>query len=475
MDDNRERSNHLTTEQLLDYIEGRLSSDEIIQVDLHLASDCSSCQDELASLTQMLNLMTQNIWVDAPTQQRASARQVYRDHYADHYSVERETFSIGQWIQSLFGPNRPLVYAAIGIMLVVVVAALLLQPRSSATDGASADVVAYQGTVEVQSSEGDEWQSVDSAEEVAAGDDVRTGDESSIVLSFPDDSKLLMSPYTEIKIVRMSSDEESGDQVIVLQQQVGRTQNFVQPLPSADSRYEIQTPSATVTVWGTSFTVDVEVDGTTRVTVAEGRVQVEAQGVTVVLDAGEGTTVESGSAPSLVEPVPTDDLVPSQVATLVSTAIAPATRANVPTEAPGESNGATEPTATRRPTETAGSLPTPSPSATPTSTSPESPTSTPTPSPTPTRVVATNTPEPPTSTPRPTSTPIPAPTNTPQPTATNTRPLPTTTPPPPTPTEEPPPTFTATATRKTPPGQTKTPQPPGQTRTSAAGEHRNTK
>ncbi|HSG17131.1 MAG TPA: FecR domain-containing protein [Anaerolineae bacterium] len=481
MDDYREPSNHLTTEQLLDYIEGRLTSDEMRQAETHLASDCSSCQDELASLTRMLNLMTQNIWVDAPAEQQASARQIYRDHFSveqDRYSTEREAFSIGQWFQNLFGPNRPLAYAAIGILLVVLIAGLLLQPWSSASDGASADVVAYQGTVEVQSSGGDEWQSVESAEEVAAGDDVRTGDESSIVLSFPDESKLLMSPYTEVKIVRMSHDEESGDQVIVLKQQIGRTQNFVQPMPTVESRYEIQTPAATVTVWGTSFTVEVEVDGTTSVAVTEGRVQVLAQGVAVVLDAGEGTTVESGSAPSLVEPVPTNDPVPSEAAPEVSTATARPAPTDSPTEAPSESNGLTEPTSTRRPTSTAGSSPTPTLTPTPpqsatqppTATQPPAATQPPTATPTP--VAATNTPKP-----EPTSTPTPAPpTNTPQPTPTDTPegPPPTETPPPP-PTETPPlpPTPTPTETPRTPPGQTKTPQPPGQTRTSAATYNRN--
>ena len=475
MDDNRERSKHLTTEQLLDYIEGRLSSDDLKQVEVHLASDCSSCQDELASLTRILNLMTRNIWVDAPAQQQASARKIYRDHY----SVERETFSIGQWLQTLFSPSRPLVYAAIGILLVVVVAGLLLRPPSSAPESGSADVVAYQGTVEVQSSDDDEWQSVESAEEVTAGDDVRTGDDSSIVLSFPDESKLLMAPQTKIKIVEMSSDVESGAQVVVLQQQIGRTQNFVEPQPSEDSRYEIQTPAVTVTVWGTAFTVEVEADGTTHVAVSEGRVQVEAQGEAIFLDAGEGTTVKSGDAPSSVEPVPTDELAPNEVATLVSTAIATAAPLNAPTELPGEQNGPTEPTATAtlRPTETAGSspAPTPTPTASRPQTSSPTPTSTSAPSATPTReVVATNTPKPePTSTP----TPIPVPTDTPQPTPTNTPvgPTPTaTSPPPPTPTDVPPPTPTATETPRVPPGQTKTPQPPGQTQTAAPSEHHQT-
>ena len=211
MDDYRALETHLTTEQLLDYIERRLSPDEIGQVEAHLASDCSSCQEELASLTEMLNLMVSDVWIDAPPRLQASARQLYREHF----SPKPERVSIGQWLQSLFAPGQPLVYAAIGILLVVFVAALLLQPWSNPQDGSSAEIAAYQGTVEVQLTGSDSWESAESAGEINTGDDIRTGDESSVVLSFPDESKTLMTPHTELKILKMSLDVENGDQIII--------------------------------------------------------------------------------------------------------------------------------------------------------------------------------------------------------------------------------------------------------------------
>jgi hypothetical protein len=446
MDDNRELETHLTTEQLLDYVERRLSPDEIGQAETHLAGDCSSCQEELTWLTATLNQMVSDVWVDAPVRLQASARQLYREQY----SPKPERVSIGQWLQSLFTPRQPLVYAAIGILLVVVVTGLLLRPWSNPQENASVEIAAYQGTVEVQSPGSDTWESAESAGEINSGDDVRTGDESSVVLSFPDDSKTLMTPHTELRIVRMSHDEESGDQIIILQQQSGRTQNYVQPLPSTGSRFEIRTPAATVTVRGTSFSVEVEDDGTTRVAVSEGRVQVAAQGMTILLDAGQATEVISGSTPSVVVPAPTVP-IPTEYATLVFTP-APAT-----TEEPAEE---VEATATRQPSATATSSLTPSPS-------PSAPPSV-LPSPSPSAVHVTQTPTPeltagpgpaPTEQPpqtKPTNTPEgPAPTSTPVPPATAT-----TEPPPPSPTEDP----------WVPPGQTKTPQPPGQTRTPESSD-----
>ena len=63
MDDNRDLERHLTTEQLLDYIEQRLSPGETDQVEAHLSGDCLSCQDELAWLTKTLSVMVPGAWI----------------------------------------------------------------------------------------------------------------------------------------------------------------------------------------------------------------------------------------------------------------------------------------------------------------------------------------------------------------------------------------------------------------------------
>ncbi|MGD2077587.1 MAG: FecR domain-containing protein [Chloroflexota bacterium] len=426
MEDNRELERHLTTEELLDLIERRLASDERQRALAHLASDCSSCREELVWLTKTLDLMEPNLWVDAPSRLRASVRQSFREHY----SSQSEAFSFGRWLGSLFTPARPVAYAAIAIVLVVVVVGLVLQPWSDAGQESSAEIAAYTGTVEVQSTVGDSWQSATDASEIDAGGGVRTGEESSVVINFPDRSRTMMSAYTELSVLTMSLEEEQGDRIIILQQQSGRTENHVEPLPSAGSIFEIRTPVATISVRGTAFTVDVAQDGTTHVDVSEGRVQVAAQGVTVTLDAGEATVVETGDPPGDVEEVPT---MPAEVATGTPTPVAVPNEESVE-EAPAAS--------------------------TPTSTPAETPNALPTFTATPTLVVATATPTPKATT-NSGSSPSATPTATPTPTDTPVPPLPSETPPPPTNTPVVGPTPVPTETPRVPPGQTtRTPGPP---------------
>lgn len=436
MDGIHEVERHLTTEELLDYIEERLSSDDIARVEAHLAGACSSCQEEMAWLANTIKLMAPNLWVDAPSRLQATVQKAYREQF----NQKSEPFSLGRWLESLFTPARPLVYAAVGIVLVVIVLGLLLQPWSDASPSNTAAIAAYTGTVVVESAETGDVQSAEETSSVNAGDAVRTGDESSVVISFPDESKTLMAPRTELSVVKMSLNQQRDEQVVILQQDSGRTQNFVQPLRSIGSRFEIRTPVATVSVRGTSFTVDVEEDGTTRVSVAEGRVQVAAQGITVTLDPGEGTVVEAGGAPETAQPVPTV-AVPTELATLLPSPVVVPTDEPIarPTSEKQEAAETPEPSDTPsvRPSATPSPSVTPSvtPSATPVS---ESPTAVPTASQGSTQ---------PTPEPTATNTPSAPPTETPEP-------------PPPPPTEEPTPTPLPTATEKVPPGQTKTPMPP---------------
>lgn len=423
MDDNHELEQHLTTEELLDYIEQRLGADEIARVEAHLASDCSSCQAELTWLTKTLEAMAPNLWLDAPSRLQTSVRQAYRERFVK----ESEPFSFVGWLQSFFTPARPLAYTAAGILLVLIVVALLWQPWAGSGANGAVEVATYTGTVEVQSASDGIWRSLADAGAVNAGDEVRTGDDSSVVLSFPDQSKTLMSPFTELSVLKMNLGEREGDQVIILQQQSGHTQNYVQPLRTAGSRFEIRTPAATVSVRGTSFAVDVDGNGTTRVAVSEGRVQVAAQGVTITLDAGEGTVVESGRSPGVVQPVPTEP-IPAELTTLIPTP------QPMPTDELSQ-----EATPTPQLSETPSVVPseTPTPSATYVTFTP-TPTSTSTPTPTPYSGSGSTEP---TNTPSLAGTPVP----------------PTTVP------TEPPPTQAPTATEKAPPGlatRGKTPGPP---------------
>lgn len=68
---------HLTFEQLVDYVEGRLDSAELVNVQAHLATGCASCQMALAWLEQSLSTMTADDWISPPPEISETVRQLF--------------------------------------------------------------------------------------------------------------------------------------------------------------------------------------------------------------------------------------------------------------------------------------------------------------------------------------------------------------------------------------------------------------
>jgi hypothetical protein len=250
----------------------------------------------------------------------------------------------------------------------------------------------------------DEWLPLQQGMELQASDRVRSGDDSQAALRFPDNSVTELGANSQLSILQLRTPRSGEGQIVVLRQNIGRTRNEVEPQVSAASRFEIETPSATVIVKGTLFDVEVTESGATLVTVMEGFVEVTGEGSGAVVQAGEMASVLPDAVPAIGVPLPTSTPTPVMVQA---------------TESPAPSRVGTE-------------------EADPSATSIPEPTRTPSP----TYVVLAS----------PTS---PPPTQPPPPEATQ---------PPSEPTSPPEPT----PTKKTPPGLTKTPQPPGQTRNPAS-------
>ena len=294
----------------------------------------------------------------------------------------------------------------VGMMIAVVLwlffavgASLLTGLYSGVTHAATLQV---QGAVDILVAGSSTWQPVEMDAQIEAGTRVRTGPAASARLVFFDGSTTDLAPDTEISIVQMRSRRQGEGKVIILQQRTGQTYYRVQPLLDADSRFEIETPSAVASVRGTEFALDVGADGATLVVVVEGLVNVKAQEVTISVEAGHGTLARPQQPPEPARPAST---LPARIEAL---------------EKPGQPEMSQPPGQTKTP-EPPGQTNTPQPPG------------------------QTKTPEPPgqTKTPQP-----PGQTKTPEP------PGQTKTPQPPGQTKTP-----------EPPGQTKTPQPPGQEKT----------
>jgi RNA polymerase sigma factor (sigma-70 family) len=356
-------------------------------------------------------------------------------------------------------------------LFVFIFCGLFLMTWLRRTVAQTATLAQVSGVVKVLPFGSEVWQLSSTGDQINSGDRIRAEPSSTARLIFFDGSTTDLTANTEVTIAQMRSRRDGSGKVIVLQQWLGLTQNHVNRLIDAASRFQVETRTAVAAVRGTAFTVHTAASGTTHVAVTEGIVNVTYEETTVALSAGQEFTVLPDQRHLAMCPIcattpmpcPTPSFpnsaqeTPHQLQTLGATEIAESSE----TPTPRSSLAATEPLrVTTTPRLTTTPTFTPLPTRRPPR-YPSRPTVTPTPTALPTATpTRTNTPEPTTiPTYTPTATPMPTPTASPtfMPTATST-PTPTKTlTPTPEPTQTPTPEPTQTPTPE--PTQTHTPEP----------------
>jgi len=343
---------HISFENLTDYLDGRLDETTSKQVEDHLSGNCESCASDLSWLQKTFSLMSTDEWVAPPASLNTKLISALFDKVIALFTL-RPQFAWG---------------AAAALILIVFFIAFSIGGRTVEQE---ATATAAEGTVVARSAESDVWQAVEEGSTFSPGDTIRTGDNSTVVLIYGDDSKTIVEANTEIVIVEMSAARNGRNQVTILAQNIGRTQHQINELQGVDSYFEVQTPSASVTVVGTMFTVEVDQEGNSAVWVDEGIVAVSGGGQTVQLAAGESTFVQVGGVPATAtaSPTPPQTLTGEEEQALAT----PAGRPDSPTPDPYESILSPTPIVSAEPSET--NTPSPTPTASETST----PTNTPVP------------------------------------------------------------------------------------------------
>ena len=138
------------------------------------------------------------------------------------------------------------------------------------------------------------------------GTQVKTEVNSHALVVFDDGSTITLEPETILEITRLETNED-GSPIIILSQIIGRTWSSVVDMTGDDSRYEIDTPSATAVVHGTLFTTEVTGEGETTVSTTEGLVSVTADDEEVFVAANQQTKVFMGKKPSKPQNIPEPD------------------------------------------------------------------------------------------------------------------------------------------------------------------------
>lgn len=207
------------------------------------------------------------------------------------------------------------------LILLALFSGVLLTFRGEPAAAEATALVEIEGAVDVLPAGKRTWHEASIDGEVRPGSRVRTGSMSAVTLVFSDGSTTHLEDNTEVALVTLESSPEGGDRVVILYQRRGSTRSSVQHLTGPNSRFEIQTPAASVAVRGTEFTVAVDEGGRTRVSVVEGSVDVMAGASSLALEAGYGMMVERGQSPAPVYPLAT--AVPTVVPTPTSTPARP--------------------------------------------------------------------------------------------------------------------------------------------------------
>ncbi|MFC1998421.1 FecR domain-containing protein [Chloroflexota bacterium] len=128
---------------------------------------------------------------------------------------------------------------------------------------------------------------------LSALDVIETSATGRALITFFEGSTTQLEPNTKVTIEEII-ENVGGSTVIGLYQELGSTWNRVTKLFDTASSFEIRTNTAVACVRGTELNVDVNEQGDTEVSVAEGEVELEVDGKLVKVPGGKKTKVKDG-------------------------------------------------------------------------------------------------------------------------------------------------------------------------------------
>jgi hypothetical protein len=135
------------------------------------------------------------------------------------------------------------------------------------------------------------WKPLRSGERVSDGTLLRTSAASSAALVYPDGSRTLILPNTQINLSRLDSRRGKPVQ-LVIHQEAGLTQHEVVPFEQHQGGlYMVYTPGGAVSVHGTKFSVEVDELGRSHFSVDTGKLLVSNDTSDVFLHPGQATSI----------------------------------------------------------------------------------------------------------------------------------------------------------------------------------------
>ncbi|MGH2655109.1 MAG: FecR domain-containing protein [Actinomycetota bacterium] len=180
----------------------------------------------------------------------------------------------------------------------LVLAALLFITAGPATAKEFATLHLLEGTVEVQRGDG-QFGPGGEGQTLQAGDTVRTGPDGRAEIEYFDGSLTRLDLDTSFTLRELASlQDEPDSKVIEAEQAEGRTFERVTAITDSQSRFDVETPTATASVRGTSYLLTVHPGGGTELWVlpddepgASTVILILEDGTEIVVSEGQGVLV----------------------------------------------------------------------------------------------------------------------------------------------------------------------------------------
>jgi len=272
---------HLSTEQLLDFLENRLDPATLEKVSEHLSSGCPDCANNSATLRRLLQAMEASAW-PAPSAQ------------AHHQAVE--VFHL-PFLQK-FWERRTIIFHPVFIGLALIALILVILFRSSPPQPVyAANLENVTGRVDLKVTSSASWQASSSGQSVPLGATIRTASNGRAVLTFPDGTRTTLGPDTQLELTVLSKTD--GQWRITITQTSGETE-VVSTLKN--TLFRIQTAAGFTEAREADFSLRVEENGTMVVSVKEGSVNANSPAGSLLISSGETGLLHKNSAPTT--PIP---------------------------------------------------------------------------------------------------------------------------------------------------------------------------
>ena len=187
------------------------------------------------------------------------------------------------------------------IVFVLIVFSAILFTNSLTIVQRIARINNVRGSVELKAAGEEAFKPVTGDRNARAGSVLRTGDDGRATLRWSDGTSIRVAPKTTLTIDKCRFDKRHASLLSQFTLSTGRVWVQVVKMLSAESKFEISTPTATAGVRGTAFAIDVASDGATDVLVYDGEVEVQAGKQSVGVKQGQTLAVATGGDTALRE------------------------------------------------------------------------------------------------------------------------------------------------------------------------------